>query len=154
MPGHSQNKGLSEYQRRASQQWTGPSPPEAGRQADTSQSQKARGKLGPRNDIFYQLRAGSQLLTKSSWDPGQLTSARRVTARDQLPRREIWHTGDGRTLCHPGNRGAGTREVIKTHSPPWTVCSPRIWSPEFLTPGKGPKYTPNQICAFVEYPRT
>ena len=31
------------------------------------------------------LQAGSQLLMKSSWDPGLLTSARRVVARDQTP---------------------------------------------------------------------
>ena len=28
------------------------------------------------------LRTGSQSLTKSSWDPGRLTSVRRVAARD------------------------------------------------------------------------
>jgi len=67
-------------------------PLEAGRQAGDSQSLKARGKLGPRNGIFYQLPAGSQLLTKSSWDPGLLTSARRVRARNQLPRGDTWHT--------------------------------------------------------------
>ena len=33
--------------------------------------------------------AGAQLLTMSSWDPGRLTSARRVTAWDQLPRQDI-----------------------------------------------------------------
>ena len=42
-----------------------------------------------------ELQAGFQLLTKSSWDPGRLTSARRVTARDQLSREDTWHTWDG-----------------------------------------------------------
>ena len=32
------------------------------------------------------------LLTKTSWDFGWLTLARRVTARDQLPRRDTRHT--------------------------------------------------------------
>ena len=45
------------------------------------------------------LRAGSQLLTKSSWNPGRLTSARRVAARDQLPRGDTWHSWDGAPLC-------------------------------------------------------
>ena len=50
----SQNKGLSEYQRRVSQLWTSPSLPEAGRQESDSQSGKTRGKLGPRDSIPYQ----------------------------------------------------------------------------------------------------
>ena len=101
------------------------------------------------------LQAGSQFLTKSSWDPGWLTSARRVTARDQLPRGgHTWHTWDGALAVHSGNWAAGIREVIKMHSPPGTVHSPSTWSPELLGPGKGTKCMPNWVCAFVEYPRT
>ena len=40
------------------------------------------------------LRAGSQLLTKTSWDSGRLTSTRRVAARDHLPRRDTQHAWD------------------------------------------------------------
>ena len=54
------------------------------------------------------LQAGSQLLTESSWDPGRLTSARRVAGRGQLPRRDTQHTWDGAPTAHPGNRVAGT----------------------------------------------
>ena len=61
------------------------------------------------------LQSGSQSLTKSSWDPGQLTSIRRVAARDQLPRRDTWHTWDVAT--HPGNWVAETGEVIKCTAP-------------------------------------
>ena len=51
----SQNKGLSKYQRRASQLQTGPSPPpEVERQAGNSQSQKAKGNLSPRDSILHQ----------------------------------------------------------------------------------------------------
>ena len=57
--------------------------------------------------------AASQLLTKSSQDPGWLTSARRVTVRDQLPRGDTRHTWDGAFMAHPGNQGAGTREVTR-----------------------------------------
>ena len=60
------------------------------------------------------LQTGFQFLTRSSWDSGLLTSAGRVAARDQLPRRDTEHTGDGCTCCcHPGIREAGTGEVIR-----------------------------------------
>ena len=36
-----------------------------------------------------------------------LTSARRVAARDQLHKRDTWHTGDGRIHGNPGIRVAG-----------------------------------------------
>ena len=65
--------------------------PEAERQVGDSQSQKAGGILGPRDEILYQ--TVSRLpVAKSSWDPGWLTSARRVTAGDQLPRGDTRHT--------------------------------------------------------------
>ena len=64
------------------------------------------------------LRAGFQLLAKSSWDPGWLTSTRRVTARDQLPRGDTWHTWDSAPAAHPGNRVTGTEEVIRHPAPP------------------------------------
>ena len=56
----SQNKGLSEYQRRANKLHTDPSSPnspKAERQVCDSQSRKARGccNLGPRDSIFPKL---------------------------------------------------------------------------------------------------
>ena len=57
--------------------------------------------------------AGSQLLTKSSWDSGWWISARRVTAWDQLPRGDAWHTWDSTLMVQPGNQAAGAREVIR-----------------------------------------
>ena len=57
--------------------------------------------------------AGSWLLTKVSWDPGQLTSTRRVAVRDQLPRGDTQHTWDGALEANTGNQGAGTGEVIR-----------------------------------------
>ena len=62
-----------------------------------------RGKLGPRESSSTKLQAGTQSLTKTPWDSGWLTSAGRVAARDQIPRRDIGHTGDGHTRCHTGN---------------------------------------------------
>ena len=47
-----------------------------------------------------------------------------------------------------------TGEVIRCTAHLGRVRSPSTWSPELLGPGKGTKHRPNQICAFVEYPRT
>ena len=98
--------------------------------------------------------AGSQLLTKSSWDPGWLTSTKRITVRDQLPRRDTQHTWDSALLVHPGNWAAETREVIRHSTHPGRVPLLSTRSLELLRPGKGTKRRPNGICAFVEYPRT
>ena len=76
-----QNKGLSEYQRRASRLWTSPSPARD-REAGWVQPEPERDNLGPREASSTKLQGGSQSLTKTSWDPGRLTSAGRVTARD------------------------------------------------------------------------
>ena len=51
--GGSQNKGLSEYQRRASHLWTGPSPAR-GREAGGWQPEPERDNLGPRDGMLYQ----------------------------------------------------------------------------------------------------
>ena len=63
---------------------------QGGRQA-ASQSWKGANSA-PEMASPTKLRAGFQLLTKTSCDSGQLTSARRVAARDQLPRRDTQHT--------------------------------------------------------------
>ena len=151
----SQNKGLGEYQRRISQLQTVPSPhwrQRGGRAAARAGRQGAI--LAPEMASSTKLGAGSQLLTKSSWDPGQLTSTRRVAARDQLPREDTRHTWDSALTAHPGNQASGIGEVIKMRCPPVIVHSLSTWSPELLGPGKGKKYRPNWVCAFVEYPRT
>ena len=89
----SQNKGLSRYQRRAYWLRTGPCPRwrQRGRQVAA--------RVGRRGPIlvsemapFTKLPAGSQLLTKSSWDPGWLTPTRRASVRNQLPRGDTRHT--------------------------------------------------------------
>ena len=41
----------------------------------------------------------------SSWNPGWLTSAKRVTVWDQLPRRDTWYTIDGVLKVHLGLNG-------------------------------------------------
>ena len=115
----SQNKGLSEHQRRASWLRTGPSAHwrQRGRRATTR-----AGRWGaistPEMASSNKLWAGSQLPTKSSSNPGWLTSAGRVTVRDQLPRGDTRHTWDGFLAAHPGNPLAGTQEVIRCTAPP------------------------------------
>ena len=84
-------KGMSEYQRRARWLCIGPSPT-GDREAGGGQPELERGKLGPREASSTKLQAGTQLLIKPPWDSGWLTSARRVAARDQLPRRDTKHT--------------------------------------------------------------
>ena len=74
------------------------------------------------------LQAGSQLLTKTSWDSGWLTSTRRVAARDQLPRRDTQYTWDGVPAVYPGNWVAGTGEAIRDTHYLGRVCSPSTWS--------------------------
>ena len=137
------NKGLREYQRRASWLCTGPSLPEVERQACDSQSWKARDcyNLSPRDSIFYQT-------------VSRLPSANHVFLRSGLSRGDMRHTWDGALMAHLGNQAARTREGIKMHGPPGTVCSPSTWLPELLRPGKGTKCTPNlqrlnQSCAWV-----
>ena len=141
--GLSQNKGLTEHQRRASQRHASPSP-SIGREAGMQQpEQEGKGQSQPQRSAFStKLWAGSQLLTMSSWDTGQLSSARRVAAWDQLPRGDTWHTWDGALLAHPGNWVVGTRGLIKMHSPPGTVHSPSTWSLELLESRKGTKHKP------------
>ena len=97
----SENKELSEYQRRASQLWTGPSSHlrQRGRWA-TARAGRQGAISAPEMASSTKLWAGSQLLTKSSWDPVRLTSARRVAAWDQLPRGDTKHTWYGTLVAH------------------------------------------------------
>ena len=113
----SQNIGLSEYQRRTSHLWTAPSPAR-GREAGERQPEQKGTISAPETASSTKLCAGSQLLTKSSWVPGRLTSAGRVAARDQLPRRNTGHTWDVTPTVHPGKWAAGIGEVIRHPAPP------------------------------------
>ena len=132
----SQNKGLSKYQRRATWLRTGPCPTgdrQAGVGVGGSQSWKGAIAAPQRHPLPNCKQA--PLLTKTSWDSGRLTSARRVAARDQLPRRDTRHTWEKRAHSHPENQVAGTQEVIRrtphlgetvlaTHLVTWTA---RTW---------------------------
>ena len=106
----SQNKGLSKHKRRASRLRSGPFPTRD-KHTKVSQSQKVA-IMAPERHTLPKCKQ-APLLTKSSWDSGWLTSAGRISVRDQLPRRDIWHTWEGMHIVHPENQAAGTGEVIR-----------------------------------------
>ena len=118
--------------------------PSMGREAGVQQpEQEGKGQSRPQRSAFStKLWAGSQLLTMSSWDTGQLSFARRVAAWDQLPRGDTWHTWEGALLAHPGNWAVGTGGLTKMHGPPGTVCSPSTWSPSCSNPGRAQNISP------------
>ena len=89
----------------------------------------------------------SSFWPKTSWDSGWLTSAGRVAARDQLPRRDTRLTGPGA----PRNWGGDGEGEVALHLK--RVRSSSSWFPELLR-REGTKRRPNRVCAFVEYPRT
>ena len=119
------------------------------RQGEAGASQSRNGaNSAPERASPTKLQIGFQFLTKDFQDSGWLTSARRVTARDQLPRRDTRHTGPGM----PGNRGWDrrgekvpyTRGECARQAPGCLSCSDQ----------EGIKRRPNRACAFVEYPKT
>ena len=63
------------------------------------------------------LRVGSQLPTKSSWNPIWMTSARRVVARDQLPE-ETHGTPEQHSRCAPRKPSSWDGGGDKTSPPP------------------------------------
>ena len=81
----SQNKGLcpSQYQRRARQMPFRALPPQRQRGRCTrarAGRQGATAIWAPETEASAKLCTGSQLITMSSWDPGQFTLTRMVTA--------------------------------------------------------------------------
>ena len=149
-PGSLREQRVERIPKRASWLRTSPSPRRRQRGKHTnSQSQKTRGNLSSETASSTKLLAGSQLLTKSSWDPGWLICARRAAAWDQLPKGDTLLTWDSVLMAHLGNWVSGTREVNKMHYPPETVHWLGTWSPELPGPGKGTKHMPNQVSAFV-----
>ena len=148
----SQNTGLSEYQRRASQLWTAPSP-SGGREVGRRQPEPERDKLGPRDSIPYQ--NVSRLPVANQVFLGSWTVYIHREGRSQRSAPQRRHTAHlrQRSCCHPGDRTAGVREVIR-RTVPGESALPSTWSPELLRPGKGTKRRSNRVCAFVEYPRT
>ena len=118
----SQNKVLSEYQRRASWLCIGLSPPpctllEEERQVSDSQTQKVRGccNLGPRDGIFHQTVTSLPVANHILQESRLVDICQDVATWDQLPRGDPWHTWNGALMVQLGNQLAGTREMIKTY---------------------------------------
>ena len=86
-------------------------PPETGRQGQPSWKGAI---VAPERHHLPNCKQAS-LLTKTSWDSGWSTSDGRVTARDQLPRRDTRHTRESVPVVHPENQVAGMEKAI-SHS--------------------------------------
>ena len=132
---HSQNKGLSEHQRRSSQLWTGP-PPTGGREAGGRQPElEGKGQSG------HQRRQPHQTVSRlpvanhvflGYWLADICQEGRSLTSAPQ--RRHMAHL---RWYSCSAPRSGQDQGGDKTHGPPGTVCSPSTWLPELLGPGKG-----------------
>ena len=125
---------------------------EVERQVGNRQSRKARGNLGFRDGILHQTM--SRLPVTNQVFLGFWTvdihqeSQRSASQRRHMPHlRQCSH-------CKPRNLSGWDQGGDNMYHPAGRVCSPSPWSPELLRPGKGTKRRPNQVCAFVEYPRT
>ena len=124
---HSQNKGLSKYQRRASQLWTAPSPT-GGRAVGRRQPEPERVKLGPRDSIPYQnvsrLPVANQVFL-GSWTV--YIHREGCSQRSALQRRHTAHLRQ-RSRCHPGDRTAGASEAIRCTVPGETALAKHLVS--------------------------
>ena len=98
----------------------------------------------PETASSTKLQAGSKLLTKSSWDPGVLTSTRRVAVRGQLPRGDTAHLRQC-SRCAPRRQSGWAQGGDTTHRTPWRVRWPSTWSPALLGPGKGTECRPKCV---------
>ena len=111
LPASSQNKGLSEYRKRASQQRTGPSPAE-GREAGGQQPEPERGKLSPRDGILHQTASRLPVANQAflgSWtdDICRESCSQRLSPQ----KRHMTHLRS--TRVHTENQAAGTGKAIR-----------------------------------------
>ena len=90
-------------------------PPEAGRQAGDSQSQKKRGKLGSRDGIPYQ--TASRLSVANQVFVGSWTVDIRQEGRSQRSAPQKRHTAHLRRSCAPRKPSGWDGEVIRRTSP-------------------------------------
>ena len=140
-PAH-RNNGLSEYQRRASQQRTSPSP---------ARSREARGKLNPRDGIFYQTASRLPVANQVFLGSWMVDIHQEGCSQRSAPQRR--HTAHLRwcPTAHPGNLSDWDQGIDKICPPPGESALTSTWLLELLEPGKDTKRRPNQVCAFVEH---
>ena len=120
---HSQSKGLSDHQRRASWLRTGPCPLEAGRQAGDIQSRKARGNLSLRDGIPYQ--TAKRLPIANQDFLGCWTVDIRQEGGSQRSVLQKRHTEHLRqcSQCTPEKLSSWDQRGDKTHHPTWKECA-------------------------------
>ena len=137
---------------RASQQQNGPSPA-GGREAGGWQPEPEKGNLGPRDGILYQ--TASRIPVANQVFLGSWTVDIHPEGHSQRSAPQKRHTADlnGTPTVYPRNQAAGKGEAIRCTAPR-RLCWPSTQSPELLGPGKGTKCRPNQVCTFMEYPKT
>ena len=140
----SQNEGLRKHQRRARQLWTSPSfqGRERGRWATAkarSQGEILASEMSSSTQTVSRLPVANQVLL-GSWTVDIHHEGLQPEISSQ---EEMQCNRDSALAAQPGNRAAGTKEVIKTHSLSGIVCSTSTWSPELLRPGKGTNRRPN-----------
>ena len=128
--------------------------PEAERQVGDSQRWKTRGNLCPRDGILHQ--TVSRLLLANhmflgSWTIGICQEGRNLRSAPQ--KRHTAHPRR-RPHCTPRKLSGWDRGGDKSQLSTGGNCSPSTWSPEVLRSGMATKRRPNQVCTFVEYPRT
>ena len=149
----SKNKGLIEYQSRASCLSSSPFPlTEAERQTARARRQGAisASETGILHQTVSRLPVANHIFL-GSW---MVDTCQEGCSLRSAPQRI--HTAHLRwcSCGAPRNQVAGMEEVIKIHGPPGTVCLPSTWLSELLEPRKGTKCMSNRICALAEYPRT
>ena len=132
----SQNKGLSQYQRKASWVRTSPSPTR-GSQAAGRQPEPERGNLRPRDSILYQTASRLPVANQVFLGSWMVDICQEGHSQRSAPQRKQMAHLRWRSHCTQDQGGD------KTHSPPGTVRLPSIWMPALLQPGKGTKHMPN-----------
>ena len=129
-------------------------PLEVGRQVGDSQSQRERGKLGPRDSILYQTASRFPVANQIFLGSWTVDICQEGCSQRSAPQRR--HTAHLRQRYRiaPRKLSGWDRGGDKVHHTPGIMQSPSSWSPELLGPGKSTKRKPDRVCAFVEYPRT
>ena len=153
----SQNKGLSEYQRRASWLHTGSSTHRRQRGRWVTARAGRQGVapiLAPETSILCQTVSRPPVANHIFLGSWMVNICQEGCGLRSAPQRR--HTAHLRRCyrCAPRKPSCRDGEMIKTHGPHGTVCSPSTWSPELLRPRKHTKHMPRGVCALEEDPRT
>ena len=93
------------------------------RQVGDSQNRKARGKLGPRDGILYQTANRLPVPNQDSLGFWTVDISQEGGSQGSAPQKRHMAHLRGRTHCYPGNRAAGTGEVIRCTIPEESVLA-------------------------------